>query len=213
MQKYDRWLSDSYVFFVPEKSSLKPILGQFFLILMGITAMWVKMRNFSMKALLIWGIAATIFAGCSEDEKPNIVKVSEVAGDYVAATAYYLLQADGSLATISANGIEFNLDLVKITVNGNKIIAKNSEDDLIFESVNAVEASNGVAFNLALPAEIISHFETLGYSTAGFEKYQLDNKKYHAFYDAKEKTIDFSLVFIANEVQVPDIVLEFACSK
>jgi hypothetical protein len=42
MQKYDRWLSDSYAFFVPEKSSLKPILGQFFLILMGITAMWVK---------------------------------------------------------------------------------------------------------------------------------------------------------------------------
>jgi hypothetical protein len=42
-QKYDRWLSNSYAFFAPEKNSLELILGYFFLILMGITVMWVKL--------------------------------------------------------------------------------------------------------------------------------------------------------------------------
>ncbi|MDR2125406.1 MAG: hypothetical protein LBP63_01075 [Prevotellaceae bacterium] len=171
------------------------------------------MKNFSMKALLILGIAATILVGCSKDDESNTVKVSEVAGDYAAAAAYYLLHADGSLTTTSSSGIELDIDLIKITVSGNKITAKNSDGDLLFESVNAVEASNGVAFNLALSAAFISEMAASGYISAGFEKYQLDNKKYHAFYDAKEKTVDFSLVLIASADQVPDIVIEFACSK
>jgi hypothetical protein len=170
-----------------------------------------------LKNLFIALAIATVFTSCSkEDNELTNVSINEVAGDYIAVMATYLLHADGTITTTSeTGGIEdlLDIDLVKVTVSGNKITAKSSDGELLFESVNLVEAGNGVAWNLALPTEIIPGMAEYGYTIGGFEKYQLNGKNYQAFYDAKEKQMDFSLVFINSTETIPDIVVEFVCTK
>jgi hypothetical protein len=157
---------------------------------------------------------AVAFSSCSsKDDEPANVSKNEVAGDYVIATASYLLNADGSITLTDEADDWLNIDLAKVTVSGNTITAKDSDGDLIFQSTNVVEASNGVVWNLAVDSEVISAMKELGYDVAGFGKYLLEGKKYHAFYDAKDKGFDFSLVFIADNEETPDIVLEFAGTK
>jgi hypothetical protein len=165
------------------------------------------------KPLFIALAVAIAFGSCKDDE-PTAISASEVAGDYVAVTATYLLHADGSITTTSETGdIDLDIDLVKVNVSGKTVSAKDSDGNLIFESRGLVEAANGVVWNLALSDDIIQDFALLGYTVAGYEKYEMDGKKYQAFYDASDKTIDFSLVLINSNEEIPDIVLEFACSK
>ncbi|MDR3246546.1 MAG: hypothetical protein LBT50_08960 [Prevotellaceae bacterium] len=167
-----------------------------------------------LKLASLFFICQIVFSACNNEIEPTDVSASEVAGNYVAVTATYLLNSDGTLSIAGDNFEDmFDIDFLKITVSGKKITAKESNGDLVFESVSVVEAGNGVAFNLALPSELISDMEELGYTTAGFGMYQLDGKKYHAFYIAKEEHIDFALAVINEDVKIPDIVVEVVCNK
>jgi hypothetical protein len=164
-------------------------------------------KIFSMAAVALF---TACFVGCSKDDDTKVVSVSEVAGNYAVVTANYVLNADGTI-TLGGEGIEgFSIDAVKVTVSGKKITATDSDGDLLFESVDAVEASNGVAFNLAVNAAEIAEE---GYTVAGFEKYQLGDKKYQGFYNAKEKTFDFALALITEDENAPDYVIEFVGQK
>jgi hypothetical protein len=171
--------------------------------------------NKILKSIFITLAVAALLVSCKDDE-PEKVSASEVAGDYVAVMATYMLHADGTITTTGeTGGIEdlIDIDLVKVSVSGNKLTAKDSDGDLLFESVNLVEAGNGVVWNLSIPQSTVSEMEEYGYTVAGFEKYEMDGKKYQAFYDAKEKTVDFSLAFVSSVEENPDIVVEFVCTK
>jgi hypothetical protein len=174
-----------------------------------------EMRN-NFKTLFI-ALAAAIVLGSCKDDEPTAISVNEVAGDYAAVAVFYLLNADGTISTGETgtfdNMPDIEFDLIKISVSGNKVTAKDSDDKLVFESVDLVEAANGVVWNLAIPQDFFSGMEESGYTVAGFEKYEMEGKKYQAFYDAKEKTIDFSLALISSIEENPDVVIEFVCTK
>lgn len=172
--------------------------------------------NKIIKGLLLSLAVAVVAVSCKKEDEPKKVSVSEVAGEYIAVAATYLLHPDGTITTTNEiGGLEdlLEFDVMEVSVSGNKVIAKDSDGETFFESVDLVEAENGVGWNLVLPADFIAMMAEAGYETYGFENYELDGKKYQAFYDAAEETIDFSLAFVNSDENIPDIVFVFACSK